>query len=73
MMIQNLKDIMKDEEKLAEICGIHAGDGWLSSYNNEVGYGTSIKEGSYFNYVFSIASRIRSCHSVSREGGKMTS
>lgn len=39
---------------LAEICGIHAGDGWLSSYNNEVGYGTSIKEEHYFNFVINL-------------------
>ena len=39
---------------LAELCGIHAGDGWLSSYNNEVGYGTSIQEEQYFNYVYNL-------------------
>lgn len=43
---------------LAEICGIHAGDGWLSSYNNEVGYGTSINEKQYFDYVFDLYKRV---------------
>ena len=52
-----MKDITFDEH-FAEICGIHAGDGWLGSCNNEVGYGTSIKEKQYFNYVFKLYSRI---------------
>ena len=38
----------------AEICGIHAGDGWMSSYNTEVGYGTSVKEEQYFDHVFGL-------------------
>lgn len=42
----------------SELCGIHAGDGWLSSYNNEVGYGTSIKEIKYFRYVRNLYSKI---------------
>lgn len=51
---------VSNEEKLldfAEICGIHAGDGWLSSYNNEVGFGTSINEEAYFNYVYHLYSK----------------
>lgn len=45
---------MDNLEAQAEICGIHAGDGWLSSYNNEVGYGTSLQERQYFDYVFNL-------------------
>lgn len=37
--------------EFAEICGIHAGDGWLSSSINEIGFGTSNKEKQYFEYV----------------------
>ncbi len=42
----------------AELCGIHAGDGWMSSYGNEVGYGTSIKEIKYFKYVRNLYSKL---------------
>ncbi len=42
----------------AEICGIHAGDGWMSSYTNEVGYGTSPKEESYFNEVLRLYRKV---------------
>ena len=45
-------------EKIAEICGIHAGDGWLSSRDNEVGYATSIHEEQYFDYVYGLYSEI---------------
>ncbi len=40
--------------EFAEICGIHAGDGWMSSTTNEVGYGTSPKEEPYFQEVLSL-------------------
>lgn len=40
--------------EFAEICGIHAGDGWMSSTTNEIGYGTSPKELQYFNDVLSL-------------------
>ncbi len=42
---------MVSQEKFAEVCGIHAGDGWMSKYNYEVGYGTAIYEVPYFIYV----------------------
>lgn len=46
------------DEKLAEICGIHAGDGWLSSRDNEIGYATSIHEKQYFDYVYRLYSKM---------------
>jgi len=46
------------KEDFAEICGIHAGDGWLDSRGKEVGYGTSIKERPYFDYVFKLYSKL---------------
>ncbi|HSU72637.1 MAG TPA: hypothetical protein VLJ21_02200, partial [Candidatus Binatia bacterium] len=42
----------------AEVCGIHAGDGWMSSYNNEVGYGTAVYEKDYFVFVLNLYSKI---------------
>lgn len=42
----------------AEVCGIHAGDGWMSSYTNEIGYGTSPKEEQYFQEVLQLYSKI---------------
>lgn len=45
-------------EKFAEICGIHAGDGWLSSRDPEVGYATSINEEQYFDYVHGLYSEV---------------
>lgn len=47
-----------DIEKFAEICGIHAGDGWLSSKSSEVGYATSIYEEQYFDYVYGLYSEV---------------
>jgi hypothetical protein len=44
----------KSQVEFAEICGIHAGDGWMSSSTNEVGYGTSPKEEAYFQEVLSL-------------------
>ncbi|MBI4144912.1 hypothetical protein HY493_01760 [Candidatus Woesearchaeota archaeon] len=38
----------------AELCGIHAGDGWISSYNYEIGYGTATYEAPYFLYVMNL-------------------
>lgn len=52
----------KLKEEFAELCGIHAGDGWLASKPNEVGYGTSINEKQYFNYVFKLYSKIFDFH-----------
>jgi len=46
----------------SEICGIHAGDGWLSSLTNEVGFGTALKEEQYFNEVKNLYSRIFDMH-----------
>jgi len=45
-------------EEFAEICGIHAGDGWLSSRDNEIGYATSVHEEQYFNYVYDLYSKM---------------
>lgn len=42
----------------AEVCGIHAGDGWMSSYTNEIGYGTNPKEEQYFQDVLQLYKRI---------------
>lgn len=42
----------------AEVCGIHAGDGWISAYTNEIGYGTNPKEEQYFQEVFQLYKRI---------------
>lgn len=42
----------------AEVCGIHAGDGWMSFYNNEIGYETSPKEEQYFNEVLALYKKI---------------
>ena len=56
-----------DMEKVAEICGIHAGDGWLSSRDNEVGYATSIHEEQYFDYVYSLYSEV-----LGMEGSRVT-
>lgn len=52
--------MVSDELKsdFAEICGIHAGDGWLSSYTNEVGYGTSPKEEQYFQEVLRLYRKV---------------
>ncbi len=44
-------------EDFAEICGIHAGDGWMSSYNYEVGFGTAGTEVRYFWRVFLLYER----------------
>lgn len=46
------------EVDLAELCGIHAGDGWLGSGTYEVGYGTSIKEEAYFQRVFNLYDKV---------------
>ncbi len=48
---------VKTKAELAEICGIHAGDGWMASTTNEVGYGTSPKEESYFQEVLTLYKR----------------
>lgn len=47
------KYMVPDEQlaDFAEVCGIHAGDGWMGSYNNEIGYGTNPKEEQYFQEV----------------------
>lgn len=52
--------MISDELKsdFAEICGIHAGDGWLSSYTYEVGYGTSPKEEQYFQEVLGLYRKV---------------
>ncbi len=52
--------MISDELKsdFAEICGIHAGDGWLSSYTYEVGYGTSPKEEQYFQEVLRLYRKV---------------
>jgi hypothetical protein len=42
----------------AEVCGIHAGDGWMSSYTNEIGYGTNLKEEQYFQDVLRLYKHI---------------
>ena len=49
-----------EEVDLAEICGIHAGDGWMGSQfqNYEVGYGTSKKETDYFDYVCNLYNKV---------------
>jgi len=52
---------MVPDEQLAdfaEVCGIHAGDGWMGSYNNEIGYGTNPKEEQYFQDVLKLYKRI---------------
>ncbi|MBS3124738.1 LAGLIDADG family homing endonuclease [Candidatus Woesearchaeota archaeon] len=46
------------EEYLADVCGIHAGDGWMASTTNEVGYGTSPKEEQYFQEVLQLYSKL---------------
>jgi len=48
----------KLKSDFAEICGIHAGDGWLSSYTYEVGYGTSPKEEQYFQEVLRLYHKV---------------
>lgn len=48
----------KQMTDFAEVCGIHAGDGWLGSYNYEVGYGTSPKEEQYFQEVLALYKQV---------------
>ena len=45
-------------EDFAEVCGIHAGDGWMSSYNYEVGFGTALTEKEYFHNVCALYQRV---------------
>lgn len=52
---------MLPEEQMAdfaEVCGIHAGDGWMSSYTYEIGYGTNPKEEQYFQEVLQLYKKI---------------
>ncbi|MFH1420427.1 MAG: LAGLIDADG family homing endonuclease [Candidatus Aenigmatarchaeota archaeon] len=55
-MVDEISDELMSD--FAEICGIHAGDGWMSSYNYEVGYGTSKIERQYFDYVNGLYSKV---------------
>ncbi len=48
-----MRDFQNSVE-FAELCGIHAGDGWMSSLTYEIGYGTSPEEEAYFWEVYNL-------------------